>query len=90
MAPGVAVIADTASLSDALNQTGSGRSLSLFVPEGSRLLLGGAQLILDNISVTIRSSGSGAVFDGQGLSRHFFLTNGAALQIGWIELQNGG
>ncbi|KAL3930332.1 MAG: hypothetical protein SGPRY_001582 [Prymnesium sp.] len=63
---------------------------SLIVPEGTHLMLGGSELELDNVNLSIASSGSGAVIDGQGLSRLFHLKNGAALWLSQIRLQGGG
>ena len=88
-APGVVVVASSASLSATVSTARPGDSLALFVPEAVRLQLGGAALVLDNITLTIRSSGSGAILDGQGLSRHFHLRNGAVLRLGAVTLQNG-
>ncbi|KAL3926830.1 MAG: hypothetical protein SGPRY_003115 [Prymnesium sp.] len=63
---------------------------SLLVPEGELLLLGGEELVLDNVSVSIASSGGGAVIDGEGRSRIFKLTNGASLRLSHMRLQGGG
>ena len=64
--------------------------VSLYLSEGSRYSLGGSQLVVHHKNVTLRSSGTGATIDAEGLSRHFDVALGAELHLQHVHLVNGG
>ena len=64
--------------------------LHVQLPEGTHLPLGGSELVVGaNLNLTLRSSGAGAMIDGEHLSRLFTVGTGATLDIDTVHLVNG-
>eukprot|EP00966_Prymnesium_polylepis_P149561 3455202-Prymnesium_polylepis.1 len=65
-------------------------SRSLYLPQGSVFLLGGAQIIIEGIYLWLVSDGAGATLNAGGSSRVFRLGGDARLQLEGITLREGG
>eukprot|EP00966_Prymnesium_polylepis_P329473 7385162-Prymnesium_polylepis.1 len=65
-------------------------SLAIYLPAGSVLALGGAQIRVEGIDLRLISDGDGATLDAEGSSRIFVVKHGGRLQLEGITLVNGG
>ena len=65
----------------------SGRAVSLGMPPGTTILLGGSPVVVSGFNLTL--SGEGATIDGEGLSLVFEVLHGARLELLSITIQHG-
>ena len=80
----------TAELRHALANPPPNGRVALFLPEGNVYLLGGAQLRIHHINVSMASEGTGAILDAGGHSRHVDVALGGTLLLERIHLRHGG
>ena len=85
--PGMALALSIAEVRNALLASASG-AVSLFLPEGSHFQLGGVPLAVA-FDVTLTSTGSGAVLDGESSSRVANVGSGAHLEMVNVHAING-
>ena len=62
--------------------------MELFLPSGMKYLLGGSEIGISGMNVTLRSIDSGAVLDGQLMSRILSITEGS-LNLVHVHLRRG-
>ena len=64
--------------------------IELRLPEGRVFQLNGLQLRIHNVNASLRSEGTGAILDAQGISRHFDVALGGELHLERVHLIHGG
>ncbi|KAL1502991.1 hypothetical protein AB1Y20_011061 [Prymnesium parvum] len=86
---GAAVVTTAAQLRLAIRRTPPSASLSVYLPEGTALRLGGEPLHVEGVELFVSSDGDGALIDAEHLSRVFDVRDGAALHLTRLTLANG-
>ena len=89
--PGFIAITSAAAMFAAItNATFNMQPLSLWLPEGTHIRLGGVAIYLTALDLTLRSEGSGAVIDAEGASRIAVASDGAHLSVeNGVTVMNG-
>ena len=90
LAPG-AVLVETAAELHAIvaNRTGSGSVVSVWVPSGATLALGGSPIVVSGFNLTLSGDLSGATIDGEGRSHVFSVLADAGLRLQSITVRGG-
>ena len=90
LTPG-ALLVDSATKLRAMAEsyTGSGNAVSLWLPPGTTLTLGGAPITVSGFNLTLTSGEDGAAVDGEGRSLVFNVTASAALVLQSIMVRGG-
>ncbi|KAL1530192.1 hypothetical protein AB1Y20_001108 [Prymnesium parvum] len=86
---GFTSVGSLAQLRAAIKATPPGGQLRVFLPPDAEYRLGGEEIVVGSIDLTLVSSGSGATLDAHHESRLFKVQNGASLHLSLISLLNG-
>ena len=71
------------------DRTESGSEVSLWVPSGTTLALGGLPIVVSGFNLTISSDADDAIIDGEGRSLVFNVSANAALRLHTITIRGG-
>ena len=89
LSPGMAVVSSMVQVRGRVAAASQGEAISLYLHDGWRYELGGAELQVTGFNLTLCSAGEGAVLDAQQQSRLFSVTGGGRISLVGLRMLGG-